>query len=85
MRVLVRQGDTLEEYGGEVLEGRYECHGKPIACKGDAVMCNLHGRTKIAEGSDLLDYDGRPAALHGHRCECGCTLVSSMSDTQAAS
>ena len=55
-----------------------------MACQGDAVRCNLHGRTEIAEGTDLLHIDGRPAALHGHRCKCGCTLVSSMPDTQVA-
>jgi hypothetical protein len=28
MKPVIRQGDTLQEYGGEVLEGHYECHGK---------------------------------------------------------
>lgn len=84
MKPVIRQGDTLEEFGGEVLEGHYECHGKPMARQGDAVRCNLHGLTEIAEGTDLLHIDGRPAALHGHRCKCGCTLVSSMPDTQVA-
>ncbi|MCK6190751.1 PAAR domain-containing protein [Pseudomonas sp. EYE_354] len=84
MKSVIRQGDTLREYGGEVLEGHYECDGSPIACLGDAVRCNLHGGTEIAEGSDLLHIDGRPAALHGHRCKCGCTLVSSMPDTEVA-
>lgn len=85
MKQLIRQGDSLEEFGGEVLEGHYECHGQPIACQGDAVRCNLHGRTRIAEGSDLLLINGRPAALHGHACKCGCTLISSMSETLVAS
>ena len=85
MKPVIRQGDTLREYGGEVLEGHYECHGKPIACQGDAVHCNRHGRTEIAEGSDLLHINGRPAALHGHRSACGCTLVSSMPDSLVAS
>lgn len=84
MKPVIRQGDTLKEYGGEVLEGLYECHGKPIACMGHAVRCNLHGLTEIAEGSDLLHLDERPAALDGHGCKCGCTLVSSMPDTQVA-
>lgn len=84
MKPVIRQGDTLKEFGGEVLEGHYECEGKPIACQGDAVRCNLHGRTEITEGTDLLHFDGRLAALHGHRCKCGCMLVSSMPDTQVA-
>ncbi|RMT68528.1 hypothetical protein ALP44_00357 [Pseudomonas syringae pv. theae] len=36
MKPVIRQGDTLQEYGGEVLKGHYECHGKPLACQGDA-------------------------------------------------
>ncbi|WP_195903709.1 hypothetical protein [Pseudomonas syringae] len=28
MKPLIRQGDTLQEYGGEVLEGHYECQKK---------------------------------------------------------
>ncbi|KIQ30777.1 MULTISPECIES: PAAR domain-containing protein [Pseudomonas syringae group] len=84
MKPMIRQGDTLLEFGGQVLEGHYACYGKPMACQGDAVQCNRHGRTEIAEGSDLLHIDGRPAALQGHRCACGCTLVSSMPDTQVA-
>lgn len=85
MKPFVRQGDGLHEYGGEVLEGHYLCHGQPIACQGDLVRCDLHGMTTIAEGSDLVQFDGRPAALDGHCCDCGCTLVSSMPDTSAAS
>ncbi|WP_434570080.1 PAAR domain-containing protein [Pseudomonas sp. Z3-6] len=85
MKAIIRQGDTLKEYGGEVLEGHYLCDDLAIACQGDAVRCNLHGRTEIAEGSDLMEIDGFPVALDGHRCGCDCTLVSSMPDTQVAS
>lgn len=85
MKPVVRKGDALREFGGEVLEGRYECDGQPIACQGDAVRCNLHGLNQIAEGSDLMQADDKPVALDGHRCTCGCTLVSSMPDTSAAS
>ena len=85
MKAIIRQGDTLQEYGGQVLDGHYLCDGLSIACQGDAVRCNLHGLTEIAEGSDLTQVDDRPVALHGHRCRCGCTLVSSMPDTQVAS
>ena len=85
MKPVIRQGDTLREFGGEVLEGHYLCHGQPIACQGDAIRCNLHGLGEIAEGSDLTLINGQPVALHGHRCSCGCTLVSSMPDTEVAS
>lgn len=85
MKNVVRRGDTLREFGGEVLEGHYECQGLPMACLGDAVRCNRHGATRIAQGSSLTEIDGRPVALDGHRCECGCTLVSSLPDTQILS
>lgn len=85
MRAFIRKGDTLQEAGGEVLEGHYFCDDQPIACQGDAVRCNLHGLTVIAEGSDLVEIDGSPVALEGHRCACGCALVSSLPDTLAAS
>jgi uncharacterized Zn-binding protein involved in type VI secretion len=39
----------------------------------------------IAEGSTLFQADDCPVALHGHRCLCGCTLVSSMPDVWVAS
>jgi uncharacterized Zn-binding protein involved in type VI secretion len=85
MKAVIRQGDTLREHGGEVLEGHYLCHGLPIAAQGATVHCNMHGLTEIAEGSDLFQVDGCPVALDGHRCGCGCTLVSSMPDTLVAS
>ncbi|ENG2370920.1 PAAR domain-containing protein, partial [Klebsiella pneumoniae] len=55
-----------------------------IAVKGDAVKCNKHGMTTIVEGSSLTKVDGQPVALHGHRCACGCTLVSSNPDCRVA-
>jgi len=85
MKPVIRQDDTLREYGGQVRAGRYLCDGRPIACQGDAVRCARHGMTFIAEGSDLMLLVDRPVALDGHRCACGCTLVSSMPDGQVAS
>jgi uncharacterized Zn-binding protein involved in type VI secretion len=85
MQSVIRQGDTLLPFGGQVLEGHYEYYGQPIACQGDAVLCNYHGVNAIAEGSTLFQADDCPVALHGHRCLCGCTLVSSMPDVWVAS
>lgn len=84
MKPVVRLGDTLHPHGGEVLHGRYDCDGKPVACEGDAVRCNLHGLTVIAEGSALMTMDELAVALDGHRCACGCTLVSSLPDTRVS-
>jgi uncharacterized Zn-binding protein involved in type VI secretion len=33
---------------------------------------------KISEGTAGSIMDGKPVALHGHRCECGCRLVSTL-------
>lgn len=85
MKPVIRQGDTLLEHGGQVLEGHYLCDDVPVACEGDAVWCNHHGATTIAEGSEWMQMDDRPVALDGHACACGCTLVSSMPDTQVGS
>lgn len=35
MMPLVRMGDPLRPYGGEVLEGHFEALGMPVACMGD--------------------------------------------------
>lgn len=80
MSKVIRKGDTLREYGGKVMGGHYQCFGAGFACKGDPVNCNEHGITTIVEGSSLTKVDGQPVALHGHRCACGCTLVSSFPD-----
>ncbi len=78
MLPLVRLGDPLRPFGGEVLEGHYEAFGKPVACVGDKARCKKHGITTIMEGASDSTMDGQPVALDGHRCECGCRLVSSL-------
>ena len=84
MKHIIRQGDSLKEYGGSVIGGHYLYFGKGMAVKGDAVKCTKHGMTTIVEGSSLTKVDGQPVALHGHRCACGCTLVSSNPDCRVA-
>ncbi|MCY1185812.1 PAAR motif protein [compost metagenome] len=79
---LVRLGDPLRPFGGEVLEGHYLAFGKPVACMGDAARCNKHGLTRIVQGVPDTTMDGRPVALDGYRCECGCTVVSTLAATE---
>ncbi|MCP1292301.1 PAAR domain-containing protein [Chromobacterium sp. S0633] len=80
MSRVIRQGDRLSS-GGTVLQGSgLGGHlQQPLARKGDPVFCPLkdHGHNRIAEGAAHWLLDGRPVALEGHRCECGCTLLSS--------
>ncbi|AYN25654.1 MULTISPECIES: PAAR domain-containing protein [Enterobacteriaceae] len=79
MKKLIRVGDVLKEYGGEVLSGSYEAFGKPVACVGDKARCNKHGMTSIVQGTSGSTVNGKAVALDGHKCACGCTLVSSLS------
>jgi len=85
MLPLVRKGDSLIPFGGEVLEGHYEAFGMPVACVGDQVRCDFHGLTRIKEGTSIAIMDGSPVALHGYRCECGCELVSSLASSSMES
>lgn len=80
LKKLVRVGDTLHPYGGQVTSGSFDAFGKPAACVGDSAVCNEHGATRIAQGTSGSTINGRQVALDGHRCECGCTLVSSLAD-----
>lgn len=81
MMPIVRKGDPLRPFGGEVLQGHYLAFGKPVACVGDQVRCNLHGINRIVEGASGSTMDGKAVALDGHRCACGCQLVSTLAAT----
>ncbi|VTM14355.1 PaaR repeat-containing protein [Klebsiella pneumoniae] len=81
MNKVIRKGDTLREYGGRVLMGALSVFlvwGSPARATRSSVTNT--GMTTIAEGSARTTIDGQPVALHGHRCACGCTLVSSNPD-----
>lgn len=75
---LIRQGDPLRPFGGEVKEGRYLAFGQAVSCAGDKVHCEKHGDNRIAEGAAGFSIDGKLLALDGYRCECGCTLKSTL-------
>jgi uncharacterized Zn-binding protein involved in type VI secretion len=38
----------------------------------------------VAEGHPYFNDNGVPIAFHGHRCECGCTLITSMPAASAS-
>ena len=75
---MVRMGDPLSPHGGEVLEGHSDYFDKLAARQGDQVRCKKHGLGTIVEGSSIMDIEGQPVALDGHRCSCGCRLVSTL-------
>lgn len=79
-------GDSTS-HGGKVISGSatMTIAGKGIARKGDKVDCpqkypnkKPHGVNKIVEGDGGYIVDGQPVALHGHKTECGCTLIGSV-------
>lgn len=83
MQGIIRIGDKTT-HGGVVLVGSATMifAGIGVARKGDAVSCPQpgHGVTTIIEGNpDYLDH-GIPVAFHGHKCGCGCTLITSLPD-----
>lgn len=82
MRSPIRKDDKLDQ-GGRVTGGSstMQFMGRPLARKGDAALCDLHGATVIDEGDEsFLDQDGKPVAMHQHRCACGCGLTSSLNN-----
>ncbi|WP_153102331.1 PAAR domain-containing protein [Paraburkholderia hayleyella] len=82
---LIVVGDETS-HGGRVISGS-ETHtvgGKRIARLDDLVDCPLtypdgrpHGMNKIIEAHPTFTIGDRRVALHGHRTECGCTLIGS--------
>ncbi|WOD18939.1 PAAR domain-containing protein [Paraburkholderia kirstenboschensis] len=77
-RQVIVVGDTMAPHGGTVITGSDvdSVDGKGIARQGDLVDCTEHGVNPIAEGDESSIFSGKPVALHGHRAECGCSLVS---------
>lgn len=76
---VIRIGDKTSS-GGTVLQGSsgVQFQGKAVSCLGDKVTCPAHGMTVIAEGDTDSKINGKPIALHGHRCGCGCVLITSL-------
>ncbi|RKP45176.1 PAAR domain-containing protein [Trinickia fusca] len=79
-------------HGGKVISGSedHTIHGKPIARLHDLVDCpekypdgRPHGVNKIIEAHPTFTIGGERVALHGHRTECGCTLIGSTAASVA--
>lgn len=80
----IRAGDGFEN-GGLVTDGSSTMNfmGRALARKGDPALGAKHGPTMIAEGEGRFpDQGGQPVAMHHHRCECGCRLISSLQNVQ---
>ncbi|MGU7780922.1 PAAR domain-containing protein [Burkholderia sp. PU8-34] len=73
-------------HGGRVITGSntHMIGDKGIARLFDLVDCpqkypdgRPHGINKIVEAHPTFTIGGERVALHGHRTECGCTLIGS--------
>lgn len=87
MKGVIRVGDK-NSGGGVVLAGSptMKFRGIGAARVGDPVMCPLpgHGATVVAEGHPVFKDHGLPVAFHGHRCACGCVLLTSLPEATAS-
>jgi len=81
MLQIIRVGDKTT-HDGSVTTGSetMKFGGIGVARKGDEVSCPVkgHGPTTISEGNPNFLDQGIPVAFHGHKCGCGCTLISSF-------
>ncbi|MDF7628800.1 PAAR domain-containing protein [Erwiniaceae bacterium L1_55_4] len=71
-------------HGGQVISASSTMivNGKKVALIGDEVSCpqSGHGVNKIVEGASDWISDGKAVALDGCHCECGCQLISSVTE-----
>lgn len=87
MKGIIRVGDKTTS-GGSVLSGstHRKFHGIGVARIGDPVSCPIpgHGPTVVSEGHQTFKDNGVPIAFHGHRCACGCALITSLPEATAS-
>lgn len=81
MKRVIRLGDPTT-HGGVVVSASSTTviNGKPVARVGDTVACPRkgHGTVVIVEGDPSWSEGGRAVALEGHKCSCGCALISTL-------
>ncbi|WP_236200016.1 PAAR domain-containing protein [Pseudomonas pseudonitroreducens] len=85
MKGIIRIGDKTTS-GGSVLTGspNRKFHGIGVARVGDQVSCPAHGPTVVSEGHPTFRDNGVPIAFQGHRCACGCALITSLPEATAS-
>lgn len=81
MKGVIRLGDKTNHNGCVLTASKtIVVRGKGVARVGDKVSCPKkdHGPTTIIEGDPNITDHGIPIAFDGHKCACGCSLISSM-------
>lgn len=78
---VIRLGDPIT-HGGTVVSATvgYVMFGKEVAGRGDTATCPIrgHGVVTIVEGDPSWTINGKNVALEGHKCSCGCSLISTL-------
>lgn len=86
MKGIIRIGDK-NTGGGTVVSGSANMifSGIGVARLGDPIICPIigHGPNIIAEGHPTFLDHGIPVAFDGHRCACGCALLTSLPQAAA--
>lgn len=81
MKRVIRLGDP-HTHGGKVITAapNTEINGKRVARLGDKAVCPKkgHGVVTIVEGDPSWSVEGQSVALEGHKCSCGCSLISTL-------
>ena len=81
---LVLLGDKTT-HGGNVISASSAImvNGKQVALVGDKVSCPVtgHGINPIIEGSPHRTFNGRAVVVDGCKCQCGCQVISSATNS----
>ena len=81
MKRVIRLGDP-HTHGGRVITAaaNTEINGKRVARRGDKAVCPKkgHGVVTIVDGDPSWYVEGQAVALEGHKCSCGCSLISTL-------
>ena len=82
---VIRLGDPTT-HGGTVVSATagYIMFDKEVAALGDKATCPIpgHGTVVIVEGDPTWTVNGRNVALEGHKCSCGCSLISTLPNVE---
>ena len=84
MPQVARLGDAIS-HGGAIIQGSPNVFvdGRPVARRGDQVMCALHGLQFITSASSKVKANGQGIARIGDTTSCGATIISGSGKFQA--
>lgn len=80
MKGVIRLGDPHSHGGKVITASGADFDGRPVALVGDKANCPKkdHGIVTIIEGEPTWIMHNRQVAVDGCKCDCGCTLISTI-------